>query len=86
MDLVVGRRKLFSLVYHSNVSLAADSLPNIQNQTQPMRFPPSMRLIDESAKLLMSPVHLDYVRRNLAPDRGSDRFTTLNEPGCDAKA
>lgn len=44
----------------------------------------TLRLVDEHATLLMSVVHLDYVRRDLALDHGSDRFSTFNDYGCDA--
>jgi hypothetical protein len=44
----------------------------------------SLRLVDERATLLMSVVHLDYVRRDLAQDHGSDRFSTFNDYSCDA--
>jgi hypothetical protein len=44
----------------------------------------SLRLVDEQATLLMSVVHLDYVRRDLAQDHGSDRFSTFNDYSCDA--
>jgi hypothetical protein len=46
----------------------------------------SLRLVDERATLLMSVVHLDYARRDLALDHGSDRFSTFNDFGCDASA
>lgn len=49
-------------------------------------FPLSMRLVDESATCLMSTVHLDYVRRDLALDHGSDRFSTFNDAGCEKTA
>jgi hypothetical protein len=42
----------------------------------------TLRLVDEHATLLMSVVHLDYVRRDLALDHGSDRFSTFNDFGC----
>lgn len=42
----------------------------------------SLRLVDEHATLLMSVVHLDYVRRDLAMDHGSDRFSTFNDYSC----
>jgi hypothetical protein len=42
----------------------------------------SLRLVDERATLLMSVVHLDYVRRDLAQDHGSDRFSTFNDYSC----
>jgi hypothetical protein len=43
----------------------------------------SLRLVDEQATLLMSVVHLDYVRRDIAADHGSDRFSTFSEFTCD---
>jgi len=46
----------------------------------------SLRLVDERATLLMSVVHLDYERRDIAADHGSDRFSTFNEYTCDATA
>ncbi|HSE33667.1 MAG TPA: hypothetical protein VLA93_18995 [Pyrinomonadaceae bacterium] len=49
-------------------------------------FPLTMRLVDESATVLMSTVHLDYVRRDLALDHGSDRFSTFNDADCKAPA
>ena len=42
----------------------------------------SLRLVDERATLLMSTLHLDYTRRDLALDHGSDRFSTLLDYGC----
>ncbi|HWP52965.1 MAG TPA: hypothetical protein VN476_02470, partial [Pyrinomonadaceae bacterium] len=42
----------------------------------------TLRLVDERATLLMSVVHLDYVRRDLALDHGSDRFSTFNDYPC----
>jgi hypothetical protein len=42
----------------------------------------SLRLVDERATLLMSVVHLDYVRHDLAMDHGSDRFSTYNDYNC----
>lgn len=46
----------------------------------------TLRLVDERATLLMSVVHLDYVRRDLALDHGSDRFSTFNDYSCDPTA
>ncbi len=46
----------------------------------------SLRLLDERATLLMSVVHLDYGRRDLALDHGSDRFSTFNDYGCNASS
>jgi len=42
----------------------------------------SLRLVDEQATLLMSTLHLDYTRRDLALDHGSDRFSTFLDYGC----
>ena len=44
----------------------------------------SLRLVDEQATLLMSVIHLDYGRRDIAADHGSDRFSTFSEFTCDA--
>jgi len=46
----------------------------------------TLRLVDERATLLMSVVHLDYVRRDLSLDHGSDRFSTFNDYGCATSA
>jgi hypothetical protein len=46
----------------------------------------SLRLVDEQATLLMSVLHLDYERRDIAADHGSDRFSTFSEFTCDPKA
>ncbi|MCG3146410.1 MAG: hypothetical protein HONDAALG_04473 [Gammaproteobacteria bacterium] len=42
----------------------------------------TLRLVDERATLLMSAVHLDYMRRDLALDHGSDRFSTFLDYSC----
>ncbi|MGE0129162.1 MAG: hypothetical protein AB7U82_13880 [Blastocatellales bacterium] len=42
----------------------------------------TLRLVDERATLLMSAAHLDYERRDLALDHGSDRFSTFLDYGC----
>lgn len=42
----------------------------------------TLRLLDAQATLLMSTVHIDYRRRDIALDHGSDRFSTLQEYGC----
>jgi hypothetical protein len=42
----------------------------------------SLRLVDEQATLLMSAMHLDYLRRDIALDHGSDRFSTFLDYGC----
>jgi hypothetical protein len=45
----------------------------------------TLRLVDDSTTLLMSIVHLDYVRQDIALDHGSDRFSTFGEFDCDPK-
>lgn len=42
----------------------------------------TLRLVDQRTTLLMSIVHLDYVRRDIALDHGSDRFSTFTEFTC----
>ena len=42
----------------------------------------TLRLIDEQATLLMSTVHIDYGRRDIALDHGSDRYSTLLDYPC----
>ena len=46
----------------------------------------SLRLVDDRATLLMSVLHLDYERRDIAADHGSDRFSTFGEFTCDPRA
>jgi len=46
----------------------------------------SLRLVDEQATLLMSVLHIDYKRRDIAADHGSDRFSTFSEFTCNPKA
>jgi hypothetical protein len=46
----------------------------------------SLRLVDDHATLLMSVLHLDYQRRDIAADHGSDRFSTFGEFTCDPRA
>ncbi|MDX2029556.1 MAG: hypothetical protein SF339_02735 [Blastocatellia bacterium] len=47
------------------------------------RFAPmTLRLVDEKTTLLMSAIHLDYTRRDIALDHGSDRFSTFLDYGC----
>ncbi len=42
----------------------------------------TLRLVDERVALLMSAVHLDYSRREIALDHGSDRFSTFLDYDC----
>jgi len=43
----------------------------------------TLRLVDDAAALLMSIVHIDHRRRDIALDHGSDRFSTFQEFDCD---
>jgi hypothetical protein len=36
----------------------------------------------DSATVLMSIIDIDYIRRDIAIDHGSDRFSTFQEFGC----
>ncbi len=42
----------------------------------------TLRLIDEKATLLLSAMHIDFTRRDIALDHGSDRFSTFLDYGC----
>ncbi|HMV85689.1 MAG TPA: hypothetical protein PLD20_00615 [Blastocatellia bacterium] len=42
----------------------------------------SLRLVDERATLLMSAMHIDYARQDIALDHGSDRFSTFLDFSC----
>jgi hypothetical protein len=46
----------------------------------------TLRLVDDQATLLMSVLHLDYQRQDIAADHGSDRFSTFSEFTCDPRA
>jgi hypothetical protein len=57
--------------------LLSDLLPDVQELG-----PLTLRLIDDQATLLMSTVHLDFERQDIALDHGSDRFSTLLDYPC----
>jgi len=57
--------------------LLSDLAPGI-NKYGPL----TLRLVDQEATLLMSILHIDYQRRDIALDHGSDRFSTLLEYNC----
>jgi hypothetical protein len=44
--------------------------------------PLTLRLIDGNAALIMSAMHIDYKRRDVAIDHGSDRFSTYLDYPC----
>ena len=43
----------------------------------------TLRLVDDSTTLLMSILHIDYGRRDIALDHGSDRFSTFQDFNCE---
>ena len=45
--------------------------------------PLTLRLIDEKAVVTLGALHIDYERRDVALDHGSDRFSTYLDHGCD---
>jgi hypothetical protein len=44
----------------------------------------TLRLEDQNAILLMSVIHIDYERRDIAADHGSDSFSSFNEYNGDS--
>jgi len=50
-------------------------------QTEPER-PATLRMIDAGAMLVVSVVHLDYERRDIALEHGSDRHATWGDFKC----
>ena len=44
--------------------------------------PLTLRLIDETAVVTLGALHIDYQRRDIALDHGSDRFSTHLDYGC----
>jgi len=59
--------------------LVSELFPELQ--TEP-GHPLTVRMTDEKAMIVCSVVHLDYERRDLAMDHGSDRHSTYNDYGC----
>jgi hypothetical protein len=45
-------------------------------------FDLTLRLVDERSTLLMSIMHIDHLRRDIALDHGSDRFSTFQDFNC----
>lgn len=50
-----------------------------KRQTEPL----TVRLMDENAVVTLGALHIDYQRRDIALDHGSDRFSTYLDHGCD---
>lgn len=59
--------------------LVSELFPEMQTT---MGQPLSIRMTDEKAMIVCSVIHLDYERRDLAMDHGSDRHSTYNDYGC----
>lgn len=45
--------------------------------------PLTLRLMDENAVVTLGALHIDYRRKDIALDHGSDRFSTYLDHGCD---
>jgi hypothetical protein len=45
----------------------------------------TLRLVDAGTTVVMSIIHVDYIRRDIALDHGSDRFSTFHDYDCDPK-
>ena len=59
--------------------LVSELFPGVQ--TDPDR-PVTVRMVEQNAMMVMSAVHLDYDRRDLALEHGSDRHSTFNDFHC----
>lgn len=59
--------------------LLSDLLPDLSSKGA---GPLTLRLTDANAVVIMSALHIDYKRRDVAIDHGSDRFSTYLDYGC----
>lgn len=59
--------------------LVSEIFPEIQTE---VGHPVTVRMTDENALMIVSAVHLDYDRRDLALEHGSDRHSTFNDFKC----
>jgi hypothetical protein len=59
--------------------LVSELFPGVQTTPE---HPVTVRMIDENAMMVVSAVHLDYDRRDLALEHGSDRHSTFNDFKC----
>ena len=50
-------------------------------ETEP-GHPLTVRLVEANASMIMSALHLDYERRDIAMDHGSDRHSTYLDYTC----
>lgn len=59
--------------------LLSEIFPGVQTEPE---HPATVRMLDESAMMVVSAVHLDYERRDLALEHGSDRHSTFSDFKC----
>jgi hypothetical protein len=59
--------------------LVSELFPELQ--TAPGQ-PLTIRMTDDKAMIVCSVIHLDYQKRDLAMDHGSDRHSTYHDYGC----
>ena len=59
--------------------LLSELFPELQ--TEPGR-PMTLRMIDAGAMLVVSVIHMDYERRDIALEHGSDRHATWGDFKC----
>lgn len=79
-DGLIGQRILGNLPGGaSRYFLLSQLLPRLGEKSA---GPFTLRLIDENAVVILSALHIDYLRRDIAIDHGSDRFSTHLDFGC----
>lgn len=59
--------------------LLSEVFPEVQTE---IGHPASVRMTDTTAMMIVSAVHLDYDRKDLALEHGSDRHSTFNDFKC----
>ncbi len=59
--------------------LLSEIFPEVQTE---VGHPTTVRMMDQNAMMIVSAVHLDYDRRDLAMEHGSDRHSTFNDYKC----
>jgi hypothetical protein len=59
--------------------LLSEVFPGIQTE---LGHPTTVRMTDSTAMMVVSAVHLDYDRKDLALEHGSDRHSTFNDFHC----
>ncbi|MCI0489241.1 MAG: hypothetical protein L0229_21830 [Blastocatellia bacterium] len=75
----IVRKRLGALAGSACKHILLSSLfPELRDRRGPL----TLRLTDESAVVILSALHIDYKRRDVAIDHGSDRFSTYIDYGC----